>query len=623
MFNMPMKQPKSRFHDWTITGKLWLSFGLLVFFMAINAFAVFLLLGRISSNVRQLVEVEQPLERAIMEMEINAGETAHAVLDYIRVHEAHNRIKANDSESDFKKYASEFIRLAETDEERRLGRQIISMYLEFNDLGDQIMAMADRQLSGFKTFRKDTRKIGEMIDTIILTTINLSDRDGVRKLESALRMEIDIDVAFAAIESYMLDSDQQAQREEILRTENSFRYHLAEYRSTLLSAEEKKWLNLIEIDFADTVKAGQMVIAATDDLHMVLERFNDDIERIDFLLDNRIQPLIHAETVRANLDARRSSITAITVTILMGILAISITGFVTWVTHRSIISSVKRLAEGARNIAEGNLRFRIEVKTKDELGLLAIKFNEMAEERMKAEEEITRQAKKLEISNRELEQFAYVASHDLQEPLRKVVSFTQLLKDRYQGKIDEKADRWIGFIVDGAFRMQNLIQDLLLYSRVETQGKEFELTDFTEVCRKAVANLDAALSELGGSVVTVDLPTLPADSSQMVRLFQNLLGNAIKYRGDQQPIIEVGAKPENGSWVFAVRDNGIGIDPKNSKRIFDMFQRLHSRDEYSGTGIGLAVCKKIVERHGGTIRVISQVGMGSTFEFTIPKNGYQ
>ena len=617
---MPMIKLKPRFRDWTITGKLWLSFGLLVFFVAINALAAFVLLERISSDVKQVAEVEEPLEEAILEMEINAGETARAVLNYIRDHEERYRKKAHDSESDFERYAAEFSRLAETVEERELGGQVTLLYLEFKDLGDQIMALADRQSSGLRAFRIHTKNIDELLDSNILTAINRSDRDGIRKLESALRMEIDIDSAFAAIESYILDYD-QAFRREILYREESFRHHMAEYRSTPLSVDEKSWLNLIEINFADTVKAGQVVIASTDDLRIALERFEDDLERIDFLLDDRIQPLIHAETVRANLDARRSIVTAISVTILLGFLAISITGYVTLVIIRSIINSVKLLSEGARNIGEGNLKYRIEVKTKDELGLLAIKFNEMAEERMRSEEEINRQAKQLEISNRDLEQFAYIASHDLQEPLRKVVSFTQLLNDRYKGRIDEKADRWIGFIVDGASRMQDLIQDLLLYSRVKSQGKEFVPTDFAMVCQIAVANLDAALSEFGGSVMSVDLPTLPADSSQMVRLFQNIIGNAIKYRSELQPIIEVSAKPENGDWVFTVRDNGIGIDPKNSQRIFDMFQRLHSRDEYTGTGIGLAVCKKIVERHGGTIRVISEVGKGSTFKFTIPKNG--
>ena len=595
---------------------------MLVFFMGINALATYLLLERISSDIRQVAEVEEPLEEAILEMEINAGETALAVLDYIRDHEARDRNKAHDSESDFEEYADEYIRLAETFKERQLGRQVISLYLEFKDLGDQIMALADRQLAGLRAFRTDTKKISELLDSKILATINRSDRYGMLKMESALRMEIDIDTAFAAIESYMLDSDQVIHR-EILQREESFRHNLAKYHSTPLSVEEKELLTLIEIDFADAVNAGQTVIDTTDDLHIALERFEDDLERIDFLLDDRIQPLIHAETVRANLDARRSSVIAITMTILMGVLAISITGIVTWVIIRSIVSSVQQLSEGARNVGEGNLHYRIEVKTRDELGLLALKFNEMAEERMMAEEEIARQAKQLEVSNRELEQFAYIASHDLQEPLRKVVSFTQLLNDRYQGKMDEKADRWIEFIVDGASRMQDLIQDLLLYSRVKIQGKKFVPTDFAVVCQIAVANLDTALSEFGGRVSSVDLPTLPADSSQMVRLFQNLIGNAIKYRSDLQPIIEVSAKPENGDWVFAFRDNGIGIDPKNSERIFDMFQRLHSRDEYSGTGIGLAVCKKIVERHGGTIRVISEVGKGSTFEFTIPKNGDQ
>jgi PAS domain S-box-containing protein len=241
--------------------------------------------------------------------------------------------------------------------------------------------------------------------------------------------------------------------------------------------------------------------------------------------------------------------------------------------------------------------------------------------RKQAEEELKQAAAELTRSNAELEQFAYVASHDLQEPLRMVTSYLQLLERRYQGQLDEKADKFIAYAVEGAARMQTLIQELLAYSRVGTRGQPFAPTDCQAVAEAAVANLGAAIQESGAVVIRAGLPTVLADATQLTQVFQNLIGNAIKFRRAAPPQIHVGAEREKGAWVFRVRDNGIGIAPEFTERIFVIFQRLHSRDEYPGTGMGLAICKKIVERHGGRIWVESEPGQGSTFYFTLPDRG--
>lgn len=241
-------------------------------------------------------------------------------------------------------------------------------------------------------------------------------------------------------------------------------------------------------------------------------------------------------------------------------------------------------------------------------------------ERKLAERNLKSAVAELERSNKELEQFAYVASHDLQEPLRMVSSYTQLLARRYANRLDADANDFIGFAVDGAKRMQQLIEDLLEFSRVGTRGRAFEAVDSNVPLNQALENLHLRLQETGAIVQRGELPAIWADAPQLVQLFQNLISNAIKFRNPAVPVIKINAREHPGEWVFSVEDNGIGIAPEYFERIFVIFQRVHARAEYPGTGIGLAICKRIVERHGGRIWVESQPGIGSTFYFTIPKN---
>jgi PAS domain S-box-containing protein len=276
----------------------------------------------------------------------------------------------------------------------------------------------------------------------------------------------------------------------------------------------------------------------------------------------------------------------------------------------------RKQAEALLQKAHNELQQRVEERTV-KLQITNEQLMREIEERKRAEEALKEKTEALARSNQELEQFAYVASHDLREPLRMVTSYVQLLSRRYKGKLDSDADDFINYAVEGATRTWKLINDLLVYSRVGSQAKELEATDCEMVLNQSLNNLKVTIEETGAVVTHDPLPTVMADNLQLGQLLQNLIENGIKFRGSEPPRVHVSASRNGNKWIFSVRDNGIGIAPEYAERIFVIFQRLHSRAEYPGMGVGLAICKKIVGRHGGRIWVESEPGKGATFYFTL------
>lgn len=324
--------------------------------------------------------------------------------------------------------------------------------------------------------------------------------------------------------------------------------------------------------------------------------------------------------------------------IFFGLLSSGLTFFLFVMALSSLLalrlrSGITKLKNGAKRLADGDYQARVTIRQRNELGELADDFNWMARRledaigEVRASEEILRQSqadlrrysKELKRSNEDLEQFAYVVSHDLQEPIRTVSKFSELLAKRYRSQLDEKANELITFIIDDTDRMQKLINDLLAYSRVTTMGREFEPVDSGTVLKQVTHILERPIEESGAVITATDLPVIKADETQLGQLLQNLLANAIKFRGEEPPRVYIEAREQPDAWLFSVKDEGIGIAPADHERIFQVFQRMHPRGEYPGTGIGLAICKRIVERHGGDIWVESEEGKGATFFFTIPK----
>ncbi len=324
---------------------------------------------------------------------------------------------------------------------------------------------------------------------------------------------------------------------------------------------------------------------------------------------------------------------------VFGLLALGaavLAGFAVWLAlRRLVLTPLDRLGAETRVVARGEFGRPVSVSGPAEIRRLGTDVEDMRRqlaealaEARRAEDEVRAQAEVLSLqtddlrrSNEELEQFAYVASHDLQEPLRKVASFCQMLQRRYQGQLDERADQYIEFAVDGAKRMQQLINDLLAFSRVGRFTDAMVPVDTAEVARRAADALDQTREEAGAEIEIGDLPTVPGDEALLTQVFQNLIGNAIKFRSPERPArIRVSAEPEGEFWHFRCEDNGIGIDPQYAERIFVIFQRLHSKDQYTGTGIGLSLCKKIVEYHGGRIWLDTERNgaPGSVVHWTLP-----
>ncbi|MCL3860142.1 sensor histidine kinase [Actinotalea sp. K2] len=363
-----------------------------------------------------------------------------------------------------------------------------------------------------------------------------------------------------------------------------------------------------------------------------------DIEEGRVLFDElRVDVEAYADLLRDERDLAVDELGTSTaaLTVALGLLAVApvVVGVLLWVfLRRWVTGPLAVLAQDARIVAGGDVDHPVVDAGPGEVGEVARDVELMRERLVRlaaqaaearaalesSHELLQEQAEELRRSNRDLEQFAYVASHDLQEPLRKVASFTQLLQKRYQGQLDDRADQYIDFAVDGAKRMQRLINDLLGFSRVGRIGGELTEVDMGSVVERASENLGTAIEESGAVVTVVDLPVVRGEEPLLVQLVQNLIGNAIKFRHpDRVPEVRIEAHQVGGCWEFACRDNGIGIDPQYADRVFVIFQRLHAKDVYEGTGIGLALCKKIVEFHGGDIWV-TDASPGTVVRWTIP-----
>jgi signal transduction histidine kinase len=349
-----------------------------------------------------------------------------------------------------------------------------------------------------------------------------------------------------------------------------------------------------------------------------------DIDRDKVLFDQVRSALSSQETQlatarasgRAALATAADNLVVVGIVVAVALLVLII--LLALLAHYGMVRPVSKLTTEVRLVADGQFQRKVTGSGPREIVSLGADVDQMRLHIVGELETLRQVHDELARSNAELEQFAYVASHDLQEPLRKVASFCQLLERRYKGQLDERGDQYIGFAVDGAKRMQVLINDLLAFSRVGRLTREQVVVDCGEIAAQAVATLGPAIEETGAEIEVGPLPSVRGEPALLAAVFQNLLGNAVKFHGDEPPRVTLSAVRDNDFWAFTCADNGIGIEPEYAERVFVIFQRLHPKDAYPGTGIGLAMCRKIIEYHGGRIWLDTEADRGTVFRFTLP-----
>jgi len=426
-------------------------------------------------------------------------------------------------------------------------------------------------------------------------------------------MQICSHEVFAAIERYLIQHT-GFQREAVKSAEQAFREFRKMYSKTALSDEERHALRLIDRDYNHAIKDGYDAMAVTDQLYVKLDRFRGDITKIDKVLNEDIQPLIHADTVKAAEDSKRSVSIASAITLTMVVSVLIIIAFVTWITTKGIIASVHSLKEGSEEFGRGVLDHKIDVKTKDELSELATAFNEMAEKRKEAEAELQESSEKIKL-------FAYSVSHDLKSPVMGIYGLTRLLHKNYGDILGEKGKTHCEQILKASEQIGSLVKEINVYISTKEAPlsiEQIKIEEILEVVREEVmARL--AVRQIAWTQPE-NLPEIKADKLSIIRVIRNLVDNAIKYGGDDLREIKIGYRGSDETHILSVTDDGIGLKAEDSEEIFEIFKRKNTSKGIQGTGLGLAIVKEIVERHGGKVWIEPGAQKGTTFSISISKH---
>ena len=634
----------------TIGKKLVLGFSILVLFMAVSGTVSIIMVQRIDAAVVKLAQVEEPLEEAVLEMEINAGETVRGVLDYTRHRQVEDQQLVDDSTADFHFFAAEFMRLAETDEEKKLGQQAIDRFEELAQVGFELMAVTDEQHADLRRLREDVKEVDYLVEEKLQKSIDRRSPEAMAKLEAALGMVINIDQVFSSIEGYLLLSD-PTQREEVFAGEADFEQFEGLYRQTTLSADEVIWIGQIDKDFVEARQLGLEVMARADKKDEFINQLEALLKGLDQILDEEVQPLIHAETVRAEADASRSADIAMIVTLIVSLSGAMVGGTISFRIGRSITRPVGNLTHVAEAISQGDLSRRAEETSSGEIGILARAFNDMADKIFEAntELELSMDELKAEITERahyevaleeamdelqksqshliQAEKMSALGTlvagvaHELNNPMMGILNFAQYCS-RHTSEDDERYEV-LQDIEKETMRCSAIVENLLTFPHAERMSEEsLQEGDCSSLCQRALDLLAYRVEREGVSVkqeVITEITSVLMHENQIQQVFLNILPNALDAlveSGKEGPEIHTTIGFEGGLIGVTIADNGQGIDPGTIQKVFDPF--FTTKPAGQGTGLGLSVSRNIIAAHGGEITCESEVGLGTQFRITLP-----
>lgn len=586
----------------------------------------------LSGQVWKLRSVELPMEQNLREVEVSVWGAIHAADAFLASADPHYLELYHRQVGDVDRFYPKYLALTDTPEERKFSEEFSLLWGQAKDAGDKMLEQVAGRKEAEDRFFQYVDKADDVIDFKIQTKLSSSDPHVLAKERAVREVEVSIWEAIHAAAQYTglspnISKAGHAQGTFAALMEKQFKdvdEFWPRYKALATSEDEKKAIKEFEGLWAKAVAAGREVVSLHDQARSQFDLLYNRVDRADYVIDFKMQEYIQKRVEARDEAARRYAAVTIGISVcaVIGAIAIGL------VIARSIWTPLARLRHAADELAEGRLDCRVGSTRKDEIGELSRAFDHMSQQLASAaklnqeEVEVRRRAEEaLAASNQELKDFVYVASHDLREPLRKISSFGALLAESLGEKLPDDDRENLEYMIDGATRMTDMIESLLVYSRLNTKDRCSETVDLNETIEELERlELASTLEDTGGTIeVPRPLPKVIGDPTQLRQLLQNLIANGIKYRRDAvAPQIVIGACALKDDVVrIQVRDNGIGIPQEHRESVFIMFRRLHSRRKYQGTGIGLAICKRIVAKHGGHIGVESEEGGGSTFWFTL------
>ena len=597
----------------TIAKKLWLSFGILILVLGVTGSISYLQIQKLNQSLRQFLSVQEPLEEALLEMEVNIGETAISIFAFVRDGNRVHIENLHRFQEIFETFLENFNALAVTPSEKKFGRKALIFFREHQALSKEIIILAEARKQAQKRFIQLADRMNIMIDQ----RLSSSPGQGVSALsikrEAALLMKISFHRLFSAIESYVIQPE-PAFKTEIPKLKGAFLKWKTIYAASGLSPSAKAFLDELDRKYDQTATSGEEIVRIADQLRLKIERFEKGLLRIRRILNEEIQPLIRKDTEKSAKDAIHHGAVALFVTLGMTLFVLMVMGVATWITTRGIIRSVRQLKEGSVAFGRGNLDHRIKPTADDELGDVAAAFNEMAEKREIAESQLQAGADKIKL-------FSYSISHDLKSPAIGIHGLAMLLQKQSEHLLDEKGKRTCDQIIKTSALIEELVNHINAFISTREAPLSLEKTPMDAVVDVIREEVSERL-EAGGVKWSQPerLPEIKADRMSMIRVIRNLVDNALKYGGEGLGRIVFGYDETETHYIFSVADDGTGLKKEDLEGIFEAFKRKKSARGIQGTGLGLAIVKEIMVRHEGDAWAEPGAERGVRFCFSISQN---